>query len=258
MAAQSPYEDLEHIEKVVAIDFGSFGFAPCYCPPHDPKDQRMVNTVSMARTSTDINKNLAALLIEKATNKTIAIGYDAEEQYAKAIEKNTADEYMYFEHFKPYLYSKDHLKKNIEVVSADNKSSLPLSDLITKSFEAVMEHSLSAINDKHTLANIPIIESTKSIYWVMSVPAIWDEMSKEMMKHCARAAGMKYFSLGSEPICTVFHVLQGTDIQIKNNKSNANQFIVLDCGGGTIDASMVSIEDQYINELHFGEGLFTG
>ena len=79
-----------------------------------------------------------------------------------------------------------------------------------------------------------------------------------MMKFCARKAGMRYFSLGSEPICTVFHVLQNCDIKI-NNKG-MNKFIVLDCGGGTIDASCIEVsgDRQSINELNFSETLFCG
>ena len=44
-----------------------------------------------------------------------------------------------------------------------------------------MQHTMEVINQYNKLAGIPQIEETK-IYWVISVPAIWDEMSKEMMK----------------------------------------------------------------------------
>ncbi len=142
--------------------------------------------------------------------------------------------------------------------SSDGESSLPLSDLITKSFEAIMNHSLKVINAFNKLAGWNSINATQ-VYWVISVPAIWDEMSKEMMKDCACKAGMKYFSLGSEPTCTVFHVLNNTDIKL-NSKLGNNQFIVLDCGGGTVDASCVEIraDTGQVNELHFSEGIRCG
>merc|ERR1712115_131392 len=94
----------------------------------------------------------------------------------KLKKKKEDDKYMYFQHFKPYLYSKDHLEKNIEVKAADGSSTLPLADLITKSLEAVMQHSLSYINGLNKLAGIKEINK-KQVFWVISVPAIWDEMS---------------------------------------------------------------------------------
>ena len=57
------------------------------------------------RASVDLRKNLAALLIDKKTQKTVAMGYEAEEKYTKAQERQEDDQYMYFQHFKPYLYS---------------------------------------------------------------------------------------------------------------------------------------------------------
>ena len=61
-------------------------------------------------------------------------------------------------------------------------------------------------------------------------------MRKEMMNYCAKQAGMEYFSFGSEPICTVFHVLQNCDVKL--NPKGPTKFIVLDCGGGTVDSRL--------------------
>eukprot|EP01084_Bolivina_argentea_P100045 179718_1 len=97
----------------------------------------------------------------------------------------------------------------------------------------------------------------ENTFWVISVPAIWDEMSKEMMKICAIQSGMKYFELGSEPVVSAFHVVSDTDWT--QNEQKENKFIVLDCGGATIDASCIQILDnKYIKELHFSDGIRCG
>eukprot|EP01083_Nonionella_stella_P172601 592889_1 len=253
---EQPWDGLD-VEQIVSIDFGSFGFAASFCPLGAPSHQRIVQDWSDTRAAAELNKNLAALLIDKETKQTVAMGYEAEELYTKAQEKKEDDKYMYFEHFKPYLYSKDYLEKNIPIPSADGTSTLPLADLITKSLFAVMQHSLSFINGLNTLAGIHEI-TEKQVFWVISVPAIWDEMSKEMMKFCAREAGMKHFELGSEPIVSTFHVLnaQGKDFRLKPS----DKIMILDCGGGTVDAAMLQIESAQgdLSELHHGDGIRAG
>eukprot|EP01083_Nonionella_stella_P274819 933089_1 len=212
---EQPWQNLD-VEQIVSIDFGSFGFAAAFCPLGGPSHQRIVQDWSDTRAAAELSKNLAALLIDKETKETVAMGFEAEELYTKAQEKKEDDKYMYFEHFKPYLYSRDHLEKNVPIPSADGKSTLPLSDLITKSLSAVMRHSLNYINGLNKLAGIDLINN-KQVFWVISVPAIWDEMSKEMMKYCASSAGMVHFELGSEPIVSTFHVLnsQGKDFRLR-------------------------------------------
>eukprot|EP01084_Bolivina_argentea_P065879 120087_1 len=81
-----PWEDLD-LDQIVSIDFGSFGFAAAFCQVGIPSHQRLVQDWSNARAAAELNKNLAALLIDKSSHKTVAIGYEAEELYAKAQEK---------------------------------------------------------------------------------------------------------------------------------------------------------------------------
>ena len=119
-----------------------------------------------------------------------------------------------------------------------------------------MGHTLHFINQIHKLGGMNEV-STKDTFWVLSVPAIWDEMSKEMMKPCARDAGMAHMELGSEPIMSTFHVLNEhwKDFPLKQN----DNFLVLDCGGGTIDAACIKIvsKNMDLRELHHGEGIRT-
>eukprot|EP01084_Bolivina_argentea_P255730 430259_1 len=253
---KQPWDELD-VDFIVSVDFGSSGFAAAFCPLGVPSHQRMISDWSDSRAAAELNKNLAALLIDRETKKTISVGYEAEELYSKSKENKEDDKYMYFEHFKPYLYSRDHLEKNIPIPSAGGKSTLPLSDLITKSLESVMSHALNYINGLNTMAGIDLVSKDK-IFWVMSVPAIWDEMSKEMMKYCARKAGMTHFELGSEPIASTFHVLncKGSQFKLRTN----DKIMILDCGGGTIDVACITVEsDKFdLSELHHSDGIRAG
>ena len=143
------------------------------------------------------------------------------------------------------------------IPAANGKGTLPLADLITKSLEAVMQHSLDFINGFNSIAGINHIDKDK-IYWCLSVPAIWDEMSKEMMKSCARKAGMRKFELASEPTVATFYVMntQGKDFRLKAH----DKLMILDCGGGTIDAACIEVSTSQwdLTELYHGDGIRAG
>eukprot|EP01084_Bolivina_argentea_P003828 7226_1 len=79
--------DYLDVEQIVSIDFGSYGFAAAFCPLDGPSHQRIVQDWSDTHAAAELNKNLAALLIDKKTKETVAIGFEAEELYAKAQEK---------------------------------------------------------------------------------------------------------------------------------------------------------------------------
>jgi len=246
-------------EFLVSVDFGSFGFASSYCRPGVPSHLRMITNWADNRSATELNKNLAALLIDAKTKKTICTGFEAEETYNKLQEKKEDDGYLYFQHFKPYLYSKDHLKKNVPIEAEGGNGSLPLAVLITKSLEAVAEHTLTQINDMHKLSGLDDVDYDQ-IFWILCVPAIWDEMSKNLMKSCAHKAKMTNMELGSEPVVSAFYVMnsnqKGGDFQIRQR----DKIMILDCGGGTIDASCIEITSKShdLAELHHGDGIRAG
>ena len=87
----------------------------------------------------------------------------------------------------------------MEVPAKGGNGSLPLADLITKSLEAVAGHTLGQINDLHEKMGIDAVNNNQ-LFWVLCVPAIWDEMSKEMMKSCAHRARMTNMELSA---CTL-------------------------------------------------------
>ena len=92
-------------EYIISIDFGSSGFAASWCQPNAPSHQRLIENWEENRSAIDLNKNLAALLIDKKTRQTVSIGYEAQTKYLESQEKKEDDQYLYFQNFKPYLYS---------------------------------------------------------------------------------------------------------------------------------------------------------
>eukprot|EP01084_Bolivina_argentea_P251527 421873_1 len=272
---EETYGDVD-IRQWVAVDFGSFGFSASFCPPHSPSKQRIVQNWCDNRAASELNKDLAALLIDKKTKETIASGYEAKELYAKSQEKKEADQYMYFEHFKPKLYNKDKLQKNALVTASDGKSTLPLFELITKSLIYIMSHTRNYINDFNKLAGFELI-TNEQILWLVSVPSMYDENSTEAMNYCAQKAGMKYFELISETVASVSFALKtsGTSLaalkviygpQYDQSKISErfdlyedHKVMILDCGGCTVDVSFVDLPSGFaISELNYSDNIMTG
>ena len=92
-------------EYIVSVDFGSFGFAAAWCPTNAPRYERMIQDWSDTKSALELYKNLTALLIDKKTKKIVTMGFEAEMKYNESQEKKEEDQYLYFQHFKPYLYS---------------------------------------------------------------------------------------------------------------------------------------------------------
>ena len=282
----------DHIKYLCAIDFGSFGCTSTYCKPDLPKHYRLLK-----QTDVEISKDLSALLIHKNTLKVEATGYEAETRYAKIqTNKNDANKYMYFQHFKPQLYKQlqgvteenktdiilnENTAKNKIIIGAKPDHKIDLVTLITLSLKTLMNETLKQINNEIALAHrpnsrnnindekkdnddeIPILDII-NVFWVITVPAIWDEMSMEIMKLCAKNAGMIDFELGMEPITSTFYALNVSKQGMKMKRNT--KFIVLDCGGGTIDAACMKAskinndEDTFIElgELFHGDGIMCG
>lgn len=101
-----PWSGMEpEAEYIISIDFGSSGFAASWCLPGAPSHQRMIENWEDNRSAMNLNKILAALLIDKKTKQTVAMGFEAQRKYLESQEKKEDNQYLYFQNFKPYLYS---------------------------------------------------------------------------------------------------------------------------------------------------------
>ena len=86
--------------------------------------------------------------------------------------------------------------------------------------------------------NINLKFKIDQINCVLTVPVRFNDISKNLIKKCAIAAGFFIIKLLCEPIAAGFCVLSQ-----KNIKKNDN-FLVYDLGGGTFDLSLFKIEDD--------------
>eukprot|EP01084_Bolivina_argentea_P226538 382653_1 len=119
-----------------------------------------------------------------------------------------------------------------------------------------MTHSLNYINGLNKLAGFDET-SMNRIYWVVPVPGIWDEMSKELMKDAIKKAGIKYYQIISETTAAAYGFVNSQHKYL--NKKKNRKFLVLDCNGATTDAGFVNIDSNMtVTELDYGDSISAG
>jgi molecular chaperone DnaK (HSP70) len=81
---------------------------------------------------------------------------------------------------------------------------------------------------------------------VISVPVYWNFSYKNQLKDCCEKAGLNVLSFIDEPVAGLLSFTSQFN-------SDSEYFLTIDCGGGTVDLSLVSFEQ----ELNFYEVLTT-
>ncbi|XP_007544077.1 heat shock 70 kDa protein 12A-like [Poecilia formosa] len=190
-----------------------------------------------------------------------SFGYKAKESYiSKKSEK--AKEMFFFDCFKMSLYSKK-FNRDLQIKAANGKSMKALK-VFTEALRFLKDDALKTISDI-TGKKFTVSEFT----WVLTVPAIWDHSAKQFMREAAMQAGI--ITEGTEDKLVIALEPEAASIWCKKlptdgfiaehqkeNKiaeSPGTQYIVVDCGGGTIDITVHEIlEGGAVKELNKASG----
>eukprot|EP00486_Rosalina_sp_Unknown_P005549 CAMPEP_0201570984 /NCGR_PEP_ID=MMETSP0190_2-20130828/13502_1 /ASSEMBLY_ACC=CAM_ASM_000263 /TAXON_ID=37353 /ORGANISM="Rosalina sp." /LENGTH=460 /DNA_ID=CAMNT_0047995145 /DNA_START=17 /DNA_END=1396 /DNA_ORIENTATION=- len=228
MAAKSKesFDVLEWNKKgdfkvVVGIDFGTDGSGVAWAI-NDGKSEVFVDQ--------EINDNAKFVDLKTKTNilldesgEFIAFGREATEKYIRQFEDEDSDDdeesnkekksnkWLYFSQFKMALYKKaikkqalvtagqgggimdeekkddnDAYKTDIKTeLSAANGKKLPSRLVFISALKFMKEHAFKMFEKKKV-----VINDTKEIKWVLTVPAIWSDKSKGLMESWAIEAGL--------------------------------------------------------------------
>eukprot|EP01083_Nonionella_stella_P070009 187029_1 len=250
-------------KQIISIDFGSFGSIASYCLPQSPAKYSLVKDwKGMGGCDGAMQKKtLTALLWNIHERKTIAFGYEAQKLYfeyekiikdkhkspAKKLKKKFGDERIklaYFKHFKPHLVGDDPLRKDKYIWSVDKSAKLSILDLITYSLieiktQAMIEAERFRGDSRLDLEGKKALKEDE-ILWTLSTPSIWDDTSRGAFKECAIDAGMTHHVIGLEPEFALFCMAKADQAEFLETDSNEIS-MVLDCGGGTVDATCIEI-----------------
>jgi molecular chaperone DnaK (HSP70) len=129
------------------------------------------------------------------------------------------------------LYNKQYY------IKSTNGKECDIELIITKILEKVSQHALSKIQDSHDKSI-----RKEDIKWVVSIPAIWEEKSKQIMINASKKAGL---IIENRDDLSLFLALEPEVAGIYYNSpksslndqyiNSGNPYIICDIGAGTVD-----------------------
>ncbi|XP_062603213.1 heat shock 70 kDa protein 12A-like [Saccostrea cucullata] len=245
-AANSPKPSCCTRLFVAAIDFGTTYSGYAFS---SKSEWTKVQTNIWPSSNQMSSKTPTALLLnpDKSFN---SFGYDAEKNYADLAEEDEDEykDYYYFHRFKMLLHNCKNLHRNICIDDMTRKR-MEAHTVFTHSIKYIVDH----LFDKLKAAYPDIV--LDDIQFVLTVPAIWDDPSKQFMREAATAAGINANQLliALEPEAASIYCqhiptevgVVGTSSFLRTAKQGT-KYMIVDLGGGTADITV---------HLRSGEGV---
>ena len=207
---------------IVAIDFGTSGTTYAFAFS-DAKDD-----IICAKWNSPGEKNKTEIILDK-NYKTIKFGDDCQDYLGDL--RSSEEKYYHFTDIKMKLYDNE----TTICASNNNKIILNIEIVISKILIIMKEEALN---------HIKLIKSSiedSDILWKVTVPAIWNNKSKEIMKKAAELAGifdekeqLLFFALEPEAAACDYVNEKTSE---KDIIKPGSKYIICDIGGGTVDIS---------------------
>ena len=211
-------------EKViVGIDFGTSGIGYAYSFNNN-KDQIFLS--DFEGQSAD-KKVPSEIILDTNMKEVLAFGAECK-NYILGHEKNS---YEFFKDIKMNLY------KKIYCIKSTNGKECDIEYIITQILKQVSQNALSQIKR----INDNSIEK-EDIKWVVSIPAIWEEKSKQIMINASKDAGLinektdLSLFLALEPEAAGIYYYTSSSNSLDNEYIKGQKpYIICDIGAGTVD-----------------------
>ncbi|XP_032424317.1 heat shock 70 kDa protein 12A-like isoform X4 [Xiphophorus hellerii] len=246
---------------IIAIDFGTAysGYA-FNITPRNQKTEPCVRYWG-EKSARETPKTPTCILFDKY-KQFISFGYEAKEAYVSRMGTEAKDK-LFFESFKMSLY-KRKLSLDMKIKAANGKEMKAL-QVFTEALKFLKEDALTTIAQHTAGRQFTAADFT----WVLTVPAIWEESAKQFMREAATQAGI--VTKGKEDKLVIALEPEAASVYCKKlpsdgfiaenlgdgklDQSPGTQYIVVDCGGGTIDITFHEVlEEGNLKELHKASG----
>jgi hypothetical protein len=228
-----------------AFDIGTYASAMGWCVPvaedEDPAGRVIATVAQWPGQSVASVKTRTALLLDR-DGEVLAWGDDAVAQWARHRHDRRDRGWRLAELFKMRLGRDD---ENISHRPLDTEPDDDPAELITKFLRCMLTRFL--------------VEITKSgfgpddVMYCLTVPNIWNDRQKAIMRRCARNAGLPVDDgrviLALEPEAAAQHA-RVAGVRVPGSVSTdrtiltcpGRRFVVADCGGGTVDLTSYLID----------------
>ena len=213
---------------VVGVDFGTAGIGYAYSFYNDQTNI----ILSDFHGQTADHKVPSEIILDNNLEDILAFGNECK-RYIKTHNKSEY-KYEYFKNIKMNLYNK------IYEIKSTNGRQANIETIISKMLEAISKNALSQIKKS---SNDYLIKK-EDIKWIVTIPAIWDEKSKEIMIKASIKAGLikhtndksLFLALESEVAGIYYYSSIYMDSKFEDPHIKAGKpYIICDIGAGTVD-----------------------
>ncbi|XP_033632868.1 uncharacterized protein LOC117294526 isoform X1 [Asterias rubens] len=263
---------------VVAIDFGTTFSGYAYSFTRDPDDIQIMRKWEGGDPGVTNMKTPTTLLLTP-DGEFHSFGFTARDFYHD-MDHNEALRWMYFDKFKLALHNDPNLNLDTELTAANGKK-IPAIKVFENALRFFREHAMEELCDQSNDGKF----DPGDIRWVLTVPAIWKQPAKQFMRRAAYRAGIASSScpeqlliaLEPEAASICIRKLRMRELvperlsqrqkwsvdkpekynsQVSENIRHGTRYMVVDCGGGTVDITVHEVEEEMgtLKELHKAAG----
>ncbi|KAJ3433746.1 alpha kinase/elongation factor 2 kinase [Anaeramoeba flamelloides] len=235
-----------------SIDFGTSRTGAAWYTTHEGNiniPHSNIKKIKLDYNDENFKTNTAILFKKAYGNKwePNLFGKEAEKKYLKLRPKER-NNYQFFKNFKMKLYKNDEKDPKIKSYSGVKWE---LTRVLSGLFQFVAQKFVDSYQES-TKKTLNLNEH--SVQWVLTVPAIWEDQSKEIMRKAFYKSGLIPSKNSDELIFCYEPEAAALDFFYSNKNIydlNMKKVLVIDQGGGTIDMTMIrpKIENKKITEF---------
>ncbi|CAH1263359.1 HSPA12A [Branchiostoma lanceolatum] len=252
---------------VVAVDFGTTFSGFAFSFNHREGERGiLVNKAWGNDQGYQALKTPTCLLLDPE-QRFHSFGFDANEKYAQ-LQGADDRQFYFFDLFKMELYKEGggQTITSDTTLTARNGKRLRAVDVFADALRFLKDQALAVMRER-TDVNF----TTADIQWVLTVPAIWQPSARQFMRDAAYKAQLltsdnpDQLIIALEPEAASLWCRQRKLVEFAEEKGEAlvkdvvarhgTSYIVVDCGGGTVDITAHHIQpDDSIHEIYRATG----
>ena len=263
--------DTQKYIVVVAIDFGTAYSGYAFSFTRDPSSIHIMRRWEGGDPGV-VNQKTPTILLLDPTAKFHSFGYAARD-FFHDLDPQDSKKWYYFDKFKMMLYNMTDINSESPIKALNGKE-VSAVKVFAHALRFFKEHVFEELNDQSSTARVTL----EDIKWVITVPAIWKEAAKQFMRKAAYEAGLTHqaheqrllIALEPEAASIYCRRLRKMELAANSRQSkllvpdpfddgvadiperlklaanldDGSRYVVLDCGGGTVDVTVHEMDAQ--------------
>lgn len=225
----------------VAVDFGTAACGYCFAMAEKGVGSARVLPFKPGdRASSATEKNLTAILLDAKTLKPVEIGREARRRFFD-MDAEEQKQYAYIGSVKMAMYQSTLPLTERTVHGEGADIAVPLLTAVAKILQYIREEA----EDRARSIGLDPAE----IGWVLTVPAIFDDIGKSFMRMACVQGGLipdmdsERLVLALEPEGALVATLMDAPAEVRARlRPGASRIMILDCGGGTVDVTVSELQ----------------